>query len=248
MPFSISQIRIALKHTFNVTHLHKRNAVRIGRPRRRLLNSDGPVHRLHGLLDGLTPARSPILVHNRDNANGRLITHALRHRSRHRGQPFITVGYNTVPRRLVRSRLFNRRGNTFANTRRHGIKQVRTTGNNALFLSRVNSLPLRLRTGLLHFLRRGRVRHINNDRPVPISIQMLTTARISLRTTVRGGHFHRSLCCHLGILRIIATPLHRQRNSLSVLTGRFSRFCDRRAKHQPHDFDRSTLVTVNGRS
>lgn len=200
------------------------------RPRvRRLINRYHIVQRLGQLVDHVTPDPSDIVIINRDNANGRIITQTVRGLDKEQGGPFVTVGYTTVPRRLLRDRLFNCIGNTFANTSTgNGAKLVRTTGANALFLSRVNSVPLVLRTGLLHTVRTHRVLPVNTDDPVRISVHVVSTAGRGLTRFVTRNGFHRSLFCQLGIVPVALPPLHRHRRSVRLLIRCFLRL---RAHH-----------------
>lgn len=128
---------------------------------------------------------------------------------RHQCNPFITIGYKSVARDLLRDRLFNCMNKAFAKTgQSNGVNLFRTTGNKALFLSRIKSVPCILRGHLLQILRRGCIHPMNDRRNIPVSIQIVTTAGGGLPRRIRGKGFQLSLCCHLSILPVRIPPLH----------------------------------------
>lgn len=171
----------------------------------------------------------PLLVGNRANSNGRTFTGTIRRTDRHTPGSFITLGYTTVPRDLVRDRLFNCHNNDFANTHGRNVHNgLRRTSNNALFLSRVNSVPLTLRAHLLHILRSQRIIPVNN-RPRSIGIEVVDTARHGLLSQIGSNDFHRSLCCHLGNLRITLPTLHRHDSGSRLLSFLLTRRTNNRA-------------------
>lgn len=177
----------------------------------------------------ITPASLSILVANRDKIKGRGFPRVVRRFDHHGRKRCVTIGYKTVPRNAVSSRLFKRRGNTFANTvDSHGNCFTRT-GNKAVFLSRMKRLPLTARTHLLHMLRDNRFVGMNSSGIRGASIHVITTAGIGLARTVTRNHFHRSLCCHLGAMPVGVPPLHRHKSSVALLfhgfTSSFTRGC-----------------------
>lgn len=131
------------------------------------------------------------------------------------------ISVNTIARDLFRDRLFNRVGNSFASTRTSHTNGFRTTDHDALFLSRVNGLPCRLRTGLLATVRQHDVIHMNDGAPVPMSVQLVYTAGHGLPRVITGNRFHRSLLCHVGAVRLRVPSLHRQPRSVVPLTRLF---------------------------
>lgn len=191
----------------------------------RVVNRDSIVRRLFTAVTGLGSASTGVLVLNRGKAKGSLVTHTLCRRSPHYGRIFVDVSLKDVPRRLFRDRLFKCRGKTFASTQHSGPKHVRITSNKALFLSRVNGLDLPVRTGLLATVRGERVLHLNTAHSIPVSIQLVSTAGVSVRTVMRRKAFQRSLLCQVGAVRLRVPPLHRQKGSVLLLTSCFLSYC-----------------------
>lgn len=177
----------------------------------------------------MTPASLSMLVAKRDNIKGRDFPRVVRRCDQHGRKRCVTIGYKTVPRKAVSSRLFNRRGNTFAKTVNRQGKCFNRTGNKAVFLSRINRLPLPARTHLLHILRDNRFVGMNSSGIRGASIHVITTAGMGLARTVTSKHFHRSLCCHLGAIPVRIPPLHRHNRSIILLfqgfTSSFTRGC-----------------------
>lgn len=170
----------------------------------------------------MTPASLSILVAKRDKIKGRDFPRVVRRCDQEGRKRCVTIGYKTVPRKAVSSRLFNRRGKTFANTVNRQGKCFNRTSNNAVFLSRMKRLPLPARTHLLHILRDNRFVGMNSSGMRGASIHVITTAGIGLARTVTRKHFHRSLCCHLGAIPVRVPPLHRQKSSILLLFHGFT--------------------------
>ncbi len=170
----------------------------------------------------ITGASLSILVAKRDKIKGRIVPHVVRSGDQHGGGGCFTIGYNSVPRNAVSSRLFKRRGNTFAKTINRHRNCFKTTGNNALFLSRIKRLPVTARTHLLEILRAKRCVHINSDSMHGASMHVITTAGIGVTRTVQSKHFRRSLFCHLGAVPVGVPTLHRQKSSIILLFGGFT--------------------------
>lgn len=188
----------------------------------RVVKGDGTLVSILTAVGQVTHAGTSILVANRDNANGRLVTRTIRLGDSHDGGPFIGIGLKNVSRALFRDRVFNRGGNTFASTATSEMKHFRLTSGNAVFLSRVNSLSLDYRIGLLHILRRRAFRILNSDHPHGISVHIIDTAGTSLQRVIRRRAFHRSLFCHVGLVAIRLPTLHRHHRSVPLLIHRFT--------------------------
>lgn len=172
-------------------------------------------------MSGITHASTGVLVAKRGKANGRVLTQRVRHLSPHNTHPVLGMSVKTVDRSLFRDRLFKRRQKTFASTRRDHPKGFRTTGNDSLFVSRLNGLPLPLRAGLLAMLRDQGIAHLNDGGIVPISVHLVSTAGGSVPRVIGRNVFHRSLFCHVGAVRLRLPPLHRQKSSVLLFVSYF---------------------------
>lgn len=170
---------------------------------------------------GITRASTGVLVAKRGNAKGRVLTQRVRTLSGQCQQSVVAISVNTVARSLFRDRLFNRGGNSFASTRASHTNGFRTTRRKALFLSRVNGLPCRLRSGLLATVRDQDIIQMKDGRPVPIGVHLVYTAGYGLRRVITGNGFHRSLLCHVGAVRVRVPPLQRHGRSVVPLTRHF---------------------------
>lgn len=190
-----------------------------------VVNRSTTVRTVFRAVQGFTSASTGLLLLNRGNAKGSLVTHCMCRRSPQGNRVCIPVSLKDVPRALFRDRLFKFRGNTFASTQGGGPKELRMTSKNALFLGRVNGLDLPLRTGLLSIVRRHGDSQLNSAASCPMSIELVYTAGTSLCATVSGKLFQRSLLCHVGAVRVHVPPLRRQNGSLFLLTSRFLRHC-----------------------
>ncbi len=187
-----------------------------------------------------------MLIANRDNINGRRFPRVVRRGDIHGRGECVTMGYNTVPRNAVSSRLFNRIGNTFANTVRRQGNCFTRTANNAVFLSRVNRLPLSARTHLLHMLRSNRFVGINSSGIRGAGMHVITTAGMGVISTVTAKGFHRRLCCHLGAVPVAMPTLHRHPTSVSLLFHGFTTSMTRHCAVPPLRLARNTghLLTM----
>lgn len=187
-----------------------------------VLNRSGTLGRTMLLTRGISIASIPMLLAKRAKAKGRIFTRTVRCDDGQDGRGFMTIGYSSFDGRLLRDRVFNRETNSFAKTLGSGGKLFRRTGGKAVFLSRVNRVTFRLRTGLLHVLRANRCVGVNSAGPAEMGIHVVTTAGHGLRRRVEIKRFHRSLFCHLSIFRIRLPSLHRHTNSVGVLTATFT--------------------------
>lgn len=194
-----------------------------------------------GAVTHVTGAGTSMLVANRDNANGRLVTRTVRVGDRHTGRPFMGMGLKKVSRDLFRDRVFKRGGKTFASTSTSHAKHFRVTSGKAVFLSRVNSLSLSYRIGLLHMLRSRAFRILNSDHPHGASVHMISTAGTSLHGVIGRHAFHRSLFCHVGLVAIGLPTLHRHHRSVPLLIHRFTSHRTRAGKLPHARFSTSTV-------
>ncbi len=207
-------------------------------------HADPRVLRIRECTEVMTPSSVSILVLNTGNANGRSITRNVRTGDKH-SNGFMTIGYNILPHRLTTSLLFKRRGNTFANTSATGGKCFSVTGNNALFLSRVNAVPVSVRSVLLEILRRGACVPVNDSERQVTSIEVITTAGRGLRQTVGRNQFQRSLCRHLTRLRVEVPSLTRYTSSVLPLTRFFHRQFSGRLGGRAGNFSGSTVCHLH---
>ncbi|WP_281784486.1 sigma-54-dependent Fis family transcriptional regulator [Sinimarinibacterium flocculans] len=163
-----------------------------------------------------------ILIHGETGTGKEVLARALHEASPRADKPFIAVNCAAIPESLIESELFGYQPGTFTGARSKGmVGLIQRADGGTLFLDEIGDMPLALQTRLLRVLSEGEVLPLGADKPVPLSLTVVSASHRNLRELVAQRGFREDLYYRLCGAPLQLPPL-RERRDRAELIGRLA--------------------------
>ncbi len=135
--------------------------------------------------------------------------------------PLIAVNCAAIPETLVESELFGHARGAFtgATSARRGFFETAHTG--TLFLDEIGSLTMAAQGKLLRVLEDRQVRHVGDDRSVPVDVRVLAATNIDLEAAISRREFREDLYYRLNVVPLTLPPLRDRPEDVPLLAQHF---------------------------
>jgi two-component system, NtrC family, nitrogen regulation response regulator NtrX len=156
--------------------------------------------------------------------------------------PFVKVNCAAIPNELLESELFGHEKGSFtgAGSLRRGKFELADSG--TLFLDEVGDLHSSSQAKLLRVLQEGEFHRVGGERPIRVTVRVISATNRSLESLVAAGAFREDLYYRLCVMPIRVPPLRERLSDLAALAGYFLEdFCTRNnfkpKRFEPDVFD-----------
>lgn len=140
------------------------------------------------------------------------------HRLSPRGhEPFVTLNCGAIPDTLLESELFGHERGAFTGADRRRLGKFELAHGGTLFLDEVADLSPRAQVALLRAIQQGEVVRVGGDRPVHVSVRILSATHQDLARCVAAGRFRADLYFRLNQLPLRVPSLAERREDLPLL-------------------------------
>jgi two-component system nitrogen regulation response regulator NtrX len=143
-------------------------------------------------------------------------------------RPFVKVNCAAIPTELIESELFGHERGAFtgAVSMRRGRFEQADEG--SIFLDEVGDLHEASQAKLLRVLQDGEVQRVGGDRPITVSVRVISATNRPLEQMVADGRFRQDLFYRLSVVPIRVPPLRERREDVRDLATHFlTEFCAR---------------------
>lgn len=120
------------------------------------------------------------MIYNETETDKKIIAKTIHQLNPRHDKPLIKINYTTIPANLLKNKLFNHNKKTFTNTINTHRNRFKITDNDTLFLDKINDLPLKLQPKLLHILQKQKIKHLDENKTIPINIKIITATNRNL--------------------------------------------------------------------
>jgi transcriptional regulator of acetoin/glycerol metabolism len=119
---------------------------------------------------------------------------AIHDASARRDKPFVPVNCASLPETLIESELFGYRPGAFTGARREGSRgKILQADGGTLFLDEIGDMPLALQARLLRVLEERVVVPLGGEKPIPVSIQLISATHRDIQALIAEGGFREDL-------------------------------------------------------
>jgi two-component system response regulator HydG len=144
------------------------------------------------------------------------------HRLSPRGhEPFITLNCGAITESLLESELFGHEKGAFTGADRSRPGKFELADGGTLFLDEVADLSPRAQVALLRAIQQGEVVRVGGDKPVRVSVRILTATHQHLPRCVAEGRFRADLYFRLDQVSLRVPPLAERREDIPPLVAEF---------------------------
>lgn len=172
----------------------------------------------------IADTNTPVLIQGESGTGKELFAHAIHSSSKRRDKPFVSINCAAIPRDLIGSELFGYVGGAFTGANRAGAKgKFELANGGTLFLDEIGEMPLEMQSVLLRVLEENAVTRIGGDKPIPISVRLITATNRDLQAYIAEGKFRADLYFRLNVINLNMIPLRNRKEDIPVLAEAFTK-------------------------
>ncbi len=141
----------------------------------------------------------------------------LHEQSRQAAGPFVAVNCSAIPAELVEAELFGVRRGAYTGAVETRQGRFERADGGTLFLDEVGELPLAVQAKLLRVLQTGEVERLGDDKPLKVSVRLISATNVDLSAAMRDGRFRSDLYYRLATYPITIPPLRDRPGDVGLL-------------------------------
>jgi sigma-54 dependent transcriptional regulator, acetoin dehydrogenase operon transcriptional activator AcoR len=150
----------------------------------------------------------PFVLLGETGAGKEVFAKAIHEASSRRDKPFVAVNCASLPESLIESELFGYRPGAFTGASREGNRgKIVQADGGTLFLDEIGDMPLHLQARLLRVLEERVVVPLGGERPIAVSIQLISATHRDIRALIAEGRFREDLYYRIHGLSLVIPPL-----------------------------------------
>jgi transcriptional regulator of acetoin/glycerol metabolism len=136
----------------------------------------------------------PCMLFGETGTGKEMFARALHLASSRHEQAFVAVNCASLPESLIESELFGYRPGAFTGASREGSRgKILQADGGTLFLDEIGDMPLHLQARLLRVLEEREVTPLGGEKPVKVSIKLVSATHHDIRNMVEEGDFREDL-------------------------------------------------------
>lgn len=150
----------------------------------------------------------PLMLFGETGAGKEVVAKAMHQASSRRDKPFVAVNCASLPETLIESELFGYKPGAFTGASREGNRgKILQADGGTLFLDEIGDMPLHLQARLLRVLEERTVVPLGGEKPIPVSIRLVSATHRDIRTLIAEGRFREDLFYRIHGISLVIPPL-----------------------------------------
>jgi two-component system nitrogen regulation response regulator NtrX len=245
-PLSRDRVLVVTKNAIDRADLERENR------RHRELAGDGPVPigtsaAFRHVIEQATqvaPSDVSVLIEGESGTGKELIAALIHRQSTIASGPFIKVNCAAIPAELVESELFGHEKGAFtgAAALRRGRFELADEG--TIFLDEIGDLHEAAQAKLLRILQDGELQRVGGERPLRVTVRVISATNRHLDQLVASGAFRQDLFYRLSVVPIRVPPLRERREDIAALATHFLAEFSARHGRRAREFDEDVLPVL----
>jgi len=173
------------------------------------------------MVEKIAPTTATVLILGESGTGKELIAKKIHQKSARVNAPYVTVNCAALQESLLESELFGHEKGSFtgAVTQKTGLCEVADGG--TLFLDEIGEMSLSIQTKLLRFLQEGEFYRIGGQKPIQVSVRILSATNRDLTEEVRAGRFREDLFYRLNTISLQMPSLRERKEDIALLCEHF---------------------------
>ena len=225
-PFKIDELQMAVQRALDYqstirenTYLRKelKNKYKF----ENIIGSSRKMQLVYNLINKVADTDSTVLIQGESGTGKELVARGLHFNSNRQHHPFVAINCSALPENLLESELFGHKKGAFtgAVTDKRGLFEEANLG--TIFLDEVNSMATSLQTKLLRVLQEREVRHVGDNKSIPVNVRVVGATNEPLHEKIRDGSFREDLYYRLAVIPVEIPPLRDRLEDVPLLVNHF---------------------------
>ncbi|MEW8663011.1 MAG: sigma-54-dependent Fis family transcriptional regulator [Candidatus Thiodiazotropha sp.] len=160
----------------------------------------------------------PCMLFGETGTGKEMFARALHTASSRHQKPFVAVNCASLPESLIESELFGYRPGAFTGASREGNRgKIVQADGGTLFLDEIGDMPLHLQARLLRVLEEREVTPLGGEKPIKVSIKLISATHHNIKNMVEDGDFREDLYYRLHGVSLTMPPLRERIDKLQLI-------------------------------
>ncbi len=162
-----------------------------------------------------------VLLEGPTGTGKELLSHALHHRSRRAGGPFVRVNCAAIPDQLLESELFGHERGAFTGAVRQHIGKFEQADGGTLLLDEIGEIDLHMQVKLLRVLENGELARVGGTGTLRVDVRLVAATNRDLAQEVRENRFREDLYYRLHVFHLKVPSLKQRKADIPLLIEHF---------------------------
>ncbi|MCG8027155.1 MAG: sigma-54-dependent Fis family transcriptional regulator [Candidatus Thiodiazotropha taylori] len=160
----------------------------------------------------------PCMLFGETGTGKEMFARALHNASSRYNNAFVAVNCASLPESLIESELFGYRPGAFTGANREGSRgKILQADGGTLFLDEIGDMPLHLQARLLRVLEEREVTPLGGEKPVRVSIKLISATHHDIQSMVEEGTFREDLYYRLHGLSLTMPALRDRTDKVNLI-------------------------------
>lgn len=186
-----------------------------------LIGDSPAMVRLRDSVAQVARAQVDVLIEGETGTGKELVAAMLHRGSPRAARPFVAVNCAALPDAHAEIELFGHAADAVPHGRFERTGRVEASNRGTLFLDDIDGMPMAVQPRLLRVLEEREVLPVGAERPVPLDLRVIASAKRDLMALAREGAFRSDLYFRLNVVRLSIPPLRERRSDIAQLFAAF---------------------------
>lgn len=182
-------------------------------------------------LKRIAPTDATVLIQGATGTGKELVAQAVHQNSPRKKNPFVALNCAALSENILESELFGHVKGAFTDALSDRVGKFEYAHGGTIFLDEVGDMPLPTQIKLLRVLENGEITRVGSNKPIRVSVRVLSATNRNLEDAVESGSFRQDLYHRLKVVTIRLPTLVERSQDIPVLIDHFVRqFAKRHGK------------------
>lgn len=209
-----------------------------------MVSQSEKMKRLFSVCEVVGSTDAPVFIQGETGTGKELTARAIHNLSQRFHQPFIALNCASLPKDLIESELFGHEKGAFTGAQGNRAGAFEAAHGGTLFLDEVAELDPNLQAKLLRALESGEIKRLGSNKPIFVSVRIVSATHKDLAKEVQAGRFREDLFFRLHVVPVQLPALRDRKEDIEILIPqllsklnlKFSIHPDALEALQRHDF------------
>lgn len=217
----VAAVRRALVHRRLILDNRALRAAVSSPPDSPLIGDSPAMVRLRESVAQVARAEVDVLIEGETGTGKELVAAMLHRASPRAARPFVAVNCAALPEAHAEIELFGHAADAVPHGRFARTGRIEASSRGTLFLDDIDGMPMDVQPRLLRVLEEREVLPVGAERPVPLDLRVIASAKRDLMMLSREGAFRSDLYFRLNVVRLSIPPLRERRADIGQLFAAF---------------------------
>ena len=171
----------------------------------------------------VAPTDASVMITGETGTGKELIAQAIHQNSPRKKKAFVALNCAALSEHLLESELFGHVRGAYTGAAADRVGRVEYAHGGTLFLDEVGDMPMPTQIKLLRVLENGEIVRVGENKPVQVSVRVLSATNRNLDDALQKGDFRHDLYHRLKVVTIDLPSLAQRRDDIVPLVDHFRR-------------------------